>query len=152
MPLRFTTHQDRCLSKERVVPLVERRHPILQLIPAAKTEWCVINHLLGSNRRNSKKLPNRQHSIHRRRTPFPAIVLIQIALKRAWIHRLFEAKSNQSFLLAWRHLTSLPPSHAIVERFAHRRAAARMLHRLLESLVTTCCNEKQTSSTNTGTK
>ena len=153
LQLHFTTLRDRRHSRVNLVPRVERNHPILQTILAAKVEQCVTQHLLGSNRRNSKRHPSPQRSIHRRKTPFPATALIQIVSRRTWIHMPpSKSRSPQSFLPTLRHLTSLPRSHAIAELFAHQQTAARMLHRLLGFLATTCCNEKLMSSTNTGTR
>ena len=153
-----TTLQDHRHSRVNLVPLAERNHPTLQTqtaLPAnpllAKVERCVIQHLLGSNRRNNKRHPNCQRSIHRRKTPLPPTALTLIVLRRAWILRQSEARSPRSFLPTWWHLTLLPQSHAIAELFAHRQTAARMRHRL-GSLATICCNEKPMSSTNTGTR
>jgi len=134
LPLRFTTRQNR---RPYRINSRERNHLILQTNPMAKVEQCVIQHLLGSNRRSSKRHPNRQRSIRRRKTPFPPTALIQIVSKRTWIHRPSEARSPQSFLLPWQHQTSLQPKHAITVRFALLQIAAKV-HLLLESLVTTC--------------
>ena len=95
-----TTLQHHRHSRVNLVPLAERNHPTLQTQTAlsAKVERCVIQHRLGSNRRNNKRHPNCLRSIHRRKTPLPPTALTLIALRRAWILRQSEARSPQSFL------------------------------------------------------